>query len=556
MIDNYAREALNCEASKLSKKLQSEIFELPGDLERLRHGVLLAQVKYEELIFNYVVTALRKSHSELLSYFDRHGWIYTGLHFRSDLINAFISMTFSPDTDKPDEAGRKYVEQEHNFTTFLWPKHDITLRDYLREPLEIRIEVEQRELREELERLQQIAEEAISIESHNGKDEFVVSPTPVRSNAPRSICIPYAVRSLMRSQADLNSAMFKQEHGIFLKQVYYYLFQVYLQRLPESKVYKINPEECFNMVYNTLRLHVNAGRELGRTIDPRAVIFYPVVYRGLRIGVLCFVMANFLGDEQRNSLQLISDYVLTNLYFVDQEMGIIARRIERQRRRITLRLNYDLFDPIVWTVHELELAISDIDEGNKSKAIDRLRECRRELSRVAQYATRLAQETLGPFELKTLMKGVLESLPARFGAKVKVQDDNLLPDLQIYGIKGDLEFALDEIIDNALEICSEKNRDASIWVDISFQVNRNDQKVQIVIKDYGGGADSYWEERMRYAIERYELIPSRKGSFGEGLAISAYLIREKFKGSIDFVNKLKGGITFMIDLPLVSDGGE
>src|SRR5947209_919339 len=298
-------------------------------------GSLPRKENYRNAVCKYISSCFYNGTGK--DWLESLGWVYAGIHLASELLPDYISLTCQPGQDRQDAKAFDYLNGSsdfsfYNFTRFLWP-NEAGLRDKFLHPLEINIESEEGEIfkKSRPEADASLVSPLERLHICNAMSDPVMIPT-------RTI-IPYSLKKLFHSVPSKkwdplfmkNEVLkqFLQSTRNYLYHNYYCSIQNNLWSSGKEDEENISDEEIYESVRNTLLLHNKTG------VDPRAVIFFPLVCGSNRIGVFCFVLSNIPSIENKTCLQSIAETAMNNIFGVDIKL---ARQRDEGIRKAALFL--------------------------------------------------------------------------------------------------------------------------------------------------------------------------------------------------------------------------
>ncbi len=123
-----------------------------------------------------------------------------------------------------------------------------------------------------------------------------------------------------------------------------------------------------------------------------------------------------------------------------------------------------------------------------------------------------------------------------------INNVSMIEPVKVQLVTGELSQVLINIINNAKDICIEKQID-NPWIKIDLEV---DKVITLSIEDNGGGVPTSVIEQI---FEPYFSTKHQLNGTGLGLYMSYKIVTESLKGKI-FVKNTKSGAKFYIELPL------
>ena len=183
--------------------------------------------------------------------------------------------------------------------------------------------------------------------------------------------------------------------------------------------------------------------------------------------------------------------------------------------------------------HELKTIVSETDRITKL------------IQQILDY-TRKKKPKFNNVDINNILRnvlGMLERQLAKSNIKVSAEYNRGLPKLLCD--EGQIQQVFLNILNNAIDAISEGGE-----IDIDIEL-RNDNKIDVIIKDTGRGISKQDLERI------FEPFFSTKKEHGTGLGLSiTYGIVQKLGGQIRAASKLGEGTTFTVTLPIEASFAE
>jgi signal transduction histidine kinase len=518
---------------------------------------------YKNAIAEYIHLTLYQG--DIGDFLKQKKWMYAGLHISTALFGDFISLTCKPEEQVSDFNGEPYISghdgfTEFNFTRFLWPSQT-ALRNKLTEPLEVRIEINQGELitYDQLKLLDRLLPLDINEEVSLSPD--VISDIP--DSILETIIIPRSVKDSLQSETiDLSApgSLLNSPFSFCLKQAYLSLYQTHMRDLQDP--YNFSPRACFEAITNTLRLHTAAKLvQPAMGIEPRTVIFYPIVAGRYRLGVFCFVLGTYLDDNDRLILHTLAGDVISNIYLADQL--IAYRKIEAAFRSALLSsplLAHEGARVSQVAFGSVYVAITNLKEEppRPDAALENLLAADKEYQILDENIRQLKEALYLPIKEKSVL--TLTSLERELRRRIPEKDIGhikfKIPNLQVQiemPAADRLPSIIAEFVKNGLEAVEQsENSSRETWIDLTIDFSTPyhsavTDRVDLVvtIRDYGCGMPEEIIAKLSSAPMFSELPSSR--STGKGIQ-AAKFIEKLCEGRVEYFPS-DPGTTWRVTVP-------
>lgn len=554
-----------------NRELLEIIIDVRGHCERQAQELLQQATEistFEDLariLVHNLRTALYRDGSNVKSWFEGLKWVYTGLHIIASSFSLYgnrpsergiveagrFSITFDPQNGRIDK-NESYFGKGINFTTFLWPENR-DLRNLIRTPLEIIICLDG---------------EFETFRSGPNSRNVIFIPQEFRNRI---------VESLEKGAPSPASVFNTRVGASILDQTIQYLRQNYCspepngsleQALNEYITSEATPEVCSRMLSNTIELHWKLG------IDPRTVIFMPVSFLGERQGVVCYVLGSVLEDDDRLTLEILSDYVLLASRRPDYE---IASVLTRQAATI-MRMQSSLI-----FLHEAERQIGNAcqssgcivkitenlvtTESRVGKHVeDLLYESDyiyKELQRVRSSLESFTDEILGRTQLHFQRLQIGELIESSISLLKLIEGQNFVSGIavdwtdstvEVRAVPNLLSASIANFMRDGVQEARRKIRaGAEEPVDVNVYFERCGDRITVGIKDKGYGKPP---EVIADVLRRMEVFePSHpRNESGAGYALTTgYSIIRIHQGIIDASSEAGGGVEWRISIPIITE---
>jgi hypothetical protein len=501
---------------------------------------------YRDAVCRYISSAMCGTTQR--QWLDTIGWVYTGVHVASELQPDYVSLTFSPCSDKQDERAHDYLNGSEpfttfNFTKFLWPG-EADLRDKLFNPLEMMIETRANELASFIE-----SEHQFQLDNLSQENSRIVHP----DNYLPAILVPNDLRLWFRrasSARPTEAAMRVKGMSEFLKSAKIYLKQHFLQEV--NGTYDISETQLYEATCNTLLLHKITD------VEPRAVIFFPFVAGLNRIGVFCMVTSMILSSENRTRLQSIAETALANIFAVDT---MLTRQREKMYKAsvITPLLAHNCRSTMYEAALKVRLALNTLRKQKAREANVSLLSAEEDIERAAKAINkseeylRILEERVFDEAFKSsevtpssLQRQVRLLIPPEFVEKVEWVVDGSYK-LTIPFSPAILAEAMAQLVINSIRAVGESRREEELkWCSVLINSEGTEELV-VTIQDIGPGLSQEQQDSLNFEV--YKPMPSTHDG-GYGIKTTCWAIRN-LGGEIALSETGQGGTTWIIKIPCV-----
>jgi hypothetical protein len=522
-----------------------------------------SRITYKNAVAEFLHDCLYQS--EIGQRLRRLQWLYSGLHVSTAMFGDFISLTCKPDERRADTNGDAYIQGTpdftiFNFTRFLWPSQTV-LRNRLTDPLEVIIENDKKLISKADASL--IAER-VEIVGSNHFSIGVDASAGLQERLWRRIIIPRQVKSELHSGSlkPTSTLSLANTHLVWsLKQAYLSLYCNYLENQPNT--YDISPQECFEAIANTLRLHVIANLiHPSEGIEPRTVIFFPVIVGKTRFGVYCFVLGKYLDDDDRLLLHVLADAAISHIYLADQL--IYYRKVEGTFRAALLsspllahegaHASHMAFNSVFAAIKELEASAPRPQE-----VLTLLRKANNEYEILDSNISQLKEALYAPSKEKSLttLATIERELRKRIPEKDVEHIDFKIPDSlsQIEMPAADrLPSVIAELIKNGLTAVEETvPKTQSAWVTVEIELSpivmplAERSELIIRIQDCGSGMPP--EVKAEYDSTLIPTSLPSKHAGGKGM-LAAKFIEKICEGNVEYPSVVTGTLC-IVTVPCV-----
>lgn len=236
----------------------------------------------------------------------------------------------------------------------------------------------------------------------------------------------------------------------------------------------------------------------------------------------------------------------TELAAVNRQFNRLAAdlaQLDADRALALAGISHDIRNPLARLRIEIELA--PLAEAQRASMVDDIERIDRIVGQFVHYAQIAQPPRAELVDVSALLASVANAYRGEIDSGALRLSIDADEDLRWYGDPIDLQRAIGNVIDNALDY---GRRDGETSAQVELRVRRSDPGLVLTLRDHGPGITDGDADRLLRPFTRVDRARGEHGGSGLGLAIVDRLAR-RYGGHARLSNEPDGGLRVTIELP-------